>query len=73
MQATMLFYLMLPDKKTLLTVVASTTLVVHAIAQDAIVKDFQFTAFKKFKPLEKDGWVKEGTFILNINQAALRD
>lgn len=40
-------------KKPLLTVAASTTLVVHAIAQDAVVKDFQVAAFKEFKPLEK--------------------
>ena len=60
-------------KRPFLTIVVSTTLVIHTVAQDAIAKDFQVAAFKEFKPLEKDGWKKDGTFILNVNQGALRD
>ncbi len=60
-------------KKLLLTLVASITWVIHSLAQDAVVKDFQVTAFRELKSLEKDGWKKEGTFILNANQGALRD
>jgi hypothetical protein len=42
-------------------------------AQDATVKDFQAVAFKELKPLEKDGWKKTGTFLINVNQGALRN
>ncbi len=45
----------------------------HAAAQDKTVKDLQKVAFKELKPLEKDGWIKAGTFIININQGALRN
>lgn len=43
------------------------------LAQDITVKEFQKIAFKDLKPLEKDGWIKTGTFIININQGALRN
>ena len=49
------------------------TAVFTAAAQDKTVKDLQKVAFKELKPLEKDGWVKAGTFIININQGALRN
>ena len=60
-------------KRPFLTIVASATLVIQALAQDATVKDFQVAAFKEFKPLEKDGWKKDSSFILNVNQGALRN
>ena len=40
------------------------TAVFTAAAQDKTVKDLQKVAFKELKPLEKDGWVKAGTFII---------
>lgn len=49
------------------------TAVFTAAAQDKTVKDLQKVAFKELKPLEKDGWVKAGTFIINVNQGALRN
>jgi hypothetical protein len=42
-------------------------------AQDATVKGLQADASKEIKSLEKDGWSRSGTFILNINQGALKD
>lgn len=42
-------------------------------AQDLNAKDIQKVAFRDFKPLEKDGWKKTGTFIINVNQGALRN
>ncbi|MBK7308349.1 MAG: DUF3078 domain-containing protein [Chitinophagaceae bacterium] len=49
------------------------TAIFTAAAQDKTVKDLQKVAFKELKPLEKDGWVKAGTFIINVNQGALRN
>ena len=49
------------------------TAVFTAAAQDKTVKDLQKVAFKELKSLEKDGWVKAGTFIINVNQGALRN
>lgn len=49
------------------------TAVFTAAAQDKTVKDLQKVAFKELKPLEKDGWAKAGTFIINVNQGALRN
>lgn len=49
------------------------TLNKSSTAQDQTVKEFQKTALKELKPLEKDGWKKTGTFLININQGALRN
>ncbi|MBK8785918.1 MAG: DUF3078 domain-containing protein [Chitinophagaceae bacterium] len=49
------------------------TAIFTAAAQDKTVKDLQKVAFKELKPLEKDGWAKAGTFIINVNQGALRN
>ena len=40
-------------------------------AQDATVKGLKEASTKDTKPIEKDGWVKSGTFILNFNQGTL--
>jgi hypothetical protein len=48
-------------------------IVMQSLAQDLTVKEFQKTAFKELKPMEKDGWLKAGTFIINVNQGALRN
>lgn len=42
-------------------------------AQDAIVKGLQITALKDIKPADSNGWVRTGTFILNINQGTLQN
>ncbi len=59
--------------KPLLTLTFSATLCMKSLAQDVTVKEFQKLAFKELKPLDKDGWQKTGTFIININQGALRN
>jgi hypothetical protein len=59
--------------KSLVTVLLTAAFAVQAYAQDATVKDFQIVAFKELKPLETDGWKKNGTFIINVNQGALRN
>lgn len=59
--------------RSLLTISLSATVVFKLSAQDVTVKDLQKVAFKELKPLEKDGWVKTGTFIINVNQGALRN
>jgi len=59
--------------KPLVTVLTTATIVLQSYAQDATVKDFQVVAFKELKPLETDGWKKAGTFIINVNQGALRN
>jgi len=59
--------------KPLLTLTFSATVFINSQAQDVTVKEFQKLAFKELKPLEKDGWKKNGTFIININQGALRN
>jgi Protein of unknown function (DUF3078) len=64
------FYCMI---KSLITISLSATVVFKLSAQDVTVKEFQKLAFKELKPLEKDGWKKNGTFIINVNQGALRN
>lgn len=59
--------------KPLITLFLSATILTQSQAQDATVKEFQKVAFKELKPLEKDGWRKTGTFIINVNQGALRN
>jgi hypothetical protein len=59
--------------KPLITLFISTTFLFRSFAQDVTVKEFQKLAFKELKPLEKDGWKKSGTFIININQGSLRN
>lgn len=59
--------------KYLITIGLSATVVFKLSAQDVTVKEFQKLAFKELKPLEKDGWKKNGTFIINVNQGALRN
>ncbi len=57
----------------LVTLVLSTAILNETAAQDNTVKEFQNVALKELKPLEKDGWKKEGTFVVNVNQGALRN
>jgi hypothetical protein len=59
--------------KPLITLLLSAMVCSSSSAQDVTVKDLQKVAFKELKPLEKDGWIKAGTFIININQGALRN
>ena len=59
--------------KPLITLFLSATILTQSQAQDVTVKEFQKVAFKELKPLEKDGWRKTGTFIINVNQGALRN
>lgn len=59
--------------KPLITLLLSATVYSPSPAQDVTVKDLQKVAFKELKPLLKDGWIKAGTFIININQGALRN
>lgn len=59
--------------KPLVTVFTAATVAFQVYAQDPSVREFQKVAFKDLKPLEKDGWVKTGTFIINVNQGALRN
>ncbi len=59
--------------KPLITLLLSSIVCSPSSAQDVTVKDLQKVAFKELKPLEKDGWIKAGTFIININQGALRN
>jgi hypothetical protein len=40
-------------------------------AQDGTVKELQKTATRAIKSLDSNGWKKQGTFILNLNQGAL--
>ena len=59
--------------KPLVTVFITATIVFSAQAQDPSVREFQKAAFKEFKLPEKDGWHKAGTFIINVQQGALRN
>ena len=59
--------------KTLVAFLLSATAALHSLAQELNVKEFQKVAFRDLKPLEKDGWKKAGTFIITINQGALRN
>lgn len=42
-----------------------------ANAQDGTLKELQKTATRFIKSLDSNGWKKQGTFILNLNQGAL--
>ena len=59
--------------KPLVTVFITATLTSCIQAQDPSVREFQKVAFKEFKLPEKDGWQKTGTFIINVQQGALRN
>ena len=59
--------------KPLIVSLLTASITCQSIAQDASVKEFQKVALRELKPLEKDGWRKAGTFIVNINQGALRN
>ncbi|MBK8493909.1 MAG: DUF3078 domain-containing protein [Ferruginibacter sp.] len=56
-----------------ITLLLSVIAIYHSTAQDQTVKEFQKVALKELKPLEQDGWHKAGTFIINVNQGALRN
>lgn len=59
--------------KPLTTCLFFATIIFKSSAQDVTVKEFQKLAFRELKPLEKDGWKKAGTFIINVNQGSLRN
>ncbi len=59
--------------KPLVSFLLSAMLILTTAAQDKTVKDLQKVAFKELKPLEKDGWMKAGTFIVTVHQGALRN
>ncbi len=59
--------------KPIVTVLATATISLSAQAQDASLKEFQKAAFKELKLPEKNGWQKAGTFIINVQQGALRN
>jgi hypothetical protein len=59
--------------KPFVTVLATATIVSSAPAQDPSLREFQKVAFKELKLPEKDGWQKAGTFIINVQQGALRN
>jgi len=60
-------------KIQLLTVLITATIAIRVQAQDATVREFQTMALKDLKPLDKDGWKKTGTFVVTVNQGALRN
>ncbi|MES1226533.1 MAG: DUF3078 domain-containing protein, partial [Bacteroidota bacterium] len=60
-------------KKPVAVAILAMAISIHILAQDPTVRDFQMVAFKELKPLEKDGWKKAGTFIISVNQGALRN
>jgi Protein of unknown function (DUF3078) len=62
-----------PMLKPLISFLLPVTVIFQSSAQDLTVKEFQKVAFKELKPLDIDGWKKAGTFIININQGALRN
>ncbi len=59
--------------KPITVLIVCSTFSLQLAAQDKTVKEFQKVAFKELKPLEKDGWKKTGTFLINVNQGALRN
>ena len=59
--------------KPIVIVFASATIIFSAEAQDPSIREFQKVAFKELKLPEKDGWEKAGTFIINVQQGALRN
>jgi Protein of unknown function (DUF3078) len=59
--------------KPLIAFTLYSTVIFKSSAQDVTVKEFQKIAFKELKPLEQDGWKKDGIFIININQGSLRN
>jgi hypothetical protein len=58
-------------KKTMGLTIAAINIAFCSFAQDATVKGLQADASKAVKSLEKDGWQRSGTFILNVNQGSL--
>jgi Protein of unknown function (DUF3078) len=59
--------------KLLTPVALSAAITFSSSAQDKTVKEFQSVALKELKPLEIDGWKKTGTFVVNVNQGAMRN
>ncbi|HNJ94247.1 MAG TPA: DUF3078 domain-containing protein, partial [Ferruginibacter sp.] len=59
--------------KPFVTVLVTATIVLSVQAQDPSLREFQKVAFKELKLPEKDGWQKAGTFIINVQQGALRN
>ncbi|HAO46857.1 MAG TPA: DUF3078 domain-containing protein [Ferruginibacter sp.] len=59
--------------KPIVTVLTAVTISNLTQAQDPSVREFQKVAFKELKLPEKDGWQKAGTFIINVQQGALRN
>src|SRR5882672_7372630 len=60
-------------KKIPLLVIIAAGISLNSFAQDASVKGLQADASKAVKSLEKDGWHRSGTFILNVNQGSLKN
>ena len=60
-------------KKTITAVCIVICTVNAGFAQDATVKGLQADAAKTLKSLDKDGWQRSGTFILNVNQGSLKN
>jgi Protein of unknown function (DUF3078) len=58
-------------KKLILAVSLTALAFVNTNAQDASIKDMQAAASKEVKSAEKDGWLKGGTLIFNVNQGSL--
>jgi Protein of unknown function (DUF3078) len=58
-------------KKLILAVSLTALAFVTTNAQDASIKDMQAAASKEVKSAEKDGWLKGGTLIFNVNQGSL--
>lgn len=57
----------------LITLAFSAAIIFKSAAQDVTVKEFQKLALKELTPLEKNGWKKKGTFMITVNQGALRN
>lgn len=59
--------------KPLIAVLIGILSIKQTAAQALNAKDIQKVALREFIALEKDGWKKSGTFIINVNQGALRN
>ncbi len=59
--------------KPLIALLLGLVICKQSITQYLNAKDIQKVTFREFKSLEKDGWEKNGTFIINVNQGALRN
>lgn len=57
--------------KKIQTLVPLLFVIILARAQDGTVKELQKTATRSIKSLDSNGWKRQGTFILNLNQGAL--